>query len=421
MRSAEEQIAESIESTLLEQARKNELRIGYVRVLTLALISAVNLAAHLDPTERAPITNFALTAACALGSVLLIVVLRRNYRPWLRLLMPFTDAAMVLLLFLTTTRKFEASYLLETGVLVNLGAVCALLAVSGGLRLTPGSALLTTVLAAAIFGLGTTLAGFGALRTAFPMSLLVGAGLLGTWMTDVVRRSMKSEVARTILSRFVPTRVIEQAHSNPLSLITEPRSLDATVVVTDLRGFTSLAEHATPAEVLGFLNRVQGELAEIVHRCGGTVDKFMGDGMLAVFGAPEPQPDHAFRALGAVAEMVAAVIRIDAEGAARVRIGVGVHSGEVVAGCLGSGVRLEFTVIGDTVNAASRLESLTKEKGAVALVSEETVRRAKSHGGNLPALEPVGEVFLRGRTQPLRVHRLVEPGLPRSLFPESLR
>jgi class 3 adenylate cyclase len=421
MASAEEQIAESIDSTLLEQARKNELRIAYVRTSTLALTSAVNLAAHLDPAERAPVTNFAVTAALLALSLLLIRILRRTYRPWLRFLMPFADAGVVLLLFLTTTQRFDADYLLGTGVLVNLGAVCALLAVSGGLRLSRGSALITTALAAAIFAVGTMLAGFGALRTAFPMSLLLGAGLLGTWMTEIVRGSIKSEVARTILARFVPQRVIDDAHHNPLSLIAEPRSLDVTVVITDLRGFTSLAERASPAEVLGFLNRVQGELAEIVQRHGGTVDKFMGDGMLAVFGAPEPQDDHAVRALRAVSELVAAVFRIDSEGAARVRIGIGVHSGEVVSGCLGSGVRLEFTVIGDTVNTASRLESLTKEKGAVALVSEETLRRAEAQTRELPLLEPVGEVTLRGRTRPLLVHRLIEGELPRSLFPESLR
>jgi adenylate cyclase len=84
-------------------------------------------------------------------------------------------------------------------------------------------------------------------------------------------------------------------------------------------------------------------------------------------------------------------------------------------------VRLEFTVIGDTVNTASRLESLTKEKGAVALVSEETLRRAEAQTRELPLLEPVGEVTLRGRTRPLLVHRLIEGELPRSLFPESLR
>jgi class 3 adenylate cyclase len=421
MRTAEEQIAESIDSTLLEQARRNELRIGYVRTVTLVLTSAVNLAAHLEPDERAPIRNFVLTAAFATASAIALVVLRRRYRPWLRFVMPFADAGLVLVLFLTTTRKFDPEYLRDTGVLVNLAMVCALLAVSGGLRLTRGAALLTTALGAAIFGLGTTLAGFGPVRTAFPMSFLLGAGLLGTWMTGIVRSSIESEVARTILSRFVPARVIEKAHKNPLSLITEPRSLDATIVVTDLRGFTSLAERVSPAEVLGFLNRVQGELAEIVQRRGGTVDKFMGDGMLAVFGAPEPQADHAARALGAVAEMVQAVLRIDREGTARVRIGIGVHSGEVVAGCLGSGVRLEFTVIGDTVNAASRLQSLTKDKGAVALVSEETLVRARAHSQELPNLEPIGEVVLRGRSQPLEVHRLTDPALPRSLFPDSLR
>jgi class 3 adenylate cyclase len=252
------------------------------------------------------------------------------------------------------------------------------------------------------------------------MSLLGGTGLLGMWMTDVVRTSMRSEVARTILTRFVAPTVVDRAHKDPLKLITEPRSMDSTVVVTDLRGFTSLSERAPPPVVLEFLNRVQGTLADVVHRHGGTIDKFMGDGMLAVFGAPEPQADHAARAIRAAADMVNAVHAIDRGSDARVRIGVGVHSGEVVAGCLGSGAKLEFTVIGDTVNTASRLETLTKEKGVSALVSEETLRRAEGSKG-LPPLAPVGEVVLRGRAAPLSVHRIVEQEAPRSLGPQSLR
>lgn len=420
MSAAEDEIAESIERTLLEQARRNELRIGYVRTVTLLLTSSVGLAAHFDPSERTPITNFLISAAFAVGSLCLIFVLRAGYRPSYRLFFPFADVAMVLILFLTTTRRFDAEYLMTSGVLVNVAAVSALLAASGGLRLSRGSALLTTALSACFFGLVSTLAEQGPVRTAFAMSLLGGTGLLGMWMTDVVRTSMRSEVARTILTRFVAPTVVDRAHKDPLKLITEPRSLDSTVVVTDLRGFTSLSERASPPVVLEFLNRVQGTLAEVVHRHGGTIDKFMGDGMLAVFGVPEPQADHAARAIRAAAEMINAVHAIDRDSDARVRIGVGVHSGEVVAGCLGSGAKLEFTVIGDTVNTASRLEALTKEKGVSALVSDETLRRAAGSEG-LPALAPVGEVVLRGRGAALSVHRIVEQEAPRSLGPQSLR
>jgi adenylate cyclase len=157
------------------------------------------------------------------------------------------------------------------------------------------------------------------------------------------------------------------------------------------------------------LNEVQGMLSAIVHQHGGTIDKFMGDGMLAVFGAPDPLPDHAAHALRAGKALVDAMAALAVDRTPGVRVGVGIHSGEVVAGCLGSGSKLEFTVLGDTVNSASRLESLTKEHGVSALISAETVRRAQTASGvRLPALRRVGQVTLRGRSEPVEVHTLHE-------------
>jgi class 3 adenylate cyclase len=165
--------------------------------------------------------------------------------------------------------------------------------------------------------------------------------------------------------------------------------------VTDLRRFTALSESMEPAAVMELLSRVQGRLAEEVRRRGGTVDKFMGDGMLAVFGAPEALEDHAGAALAAAREMVEAVRGMG------LALGVGVHTGPVVAGCLGSGARLEFTVLGDTVNTASRLQDLTKEVGAPLCASGDTVTAAG--GAERHGLLERGEIALRGRAAPVRV------------------
>lgn len=153
-----------------------------------------------------------------------------------------------------------------------------------------------------------------------------------------------------------------------------------------------------------------------MHRHGGMVDKFMGDGMLAVFGAPEPLANHADSGLRAAAAIVAAMETLNGKraesGQAPVRVGVGIHSGLVVTGCLGSGARLEFTVIGDTVNTAARLEALTKERGVEILASDETMRRA-TIGAELTidglrfAVETVGETAIRGRRESLGLHALI--------------
>ena len=134
----------------------------------------------------------------------------------------------------------------------------------------------------------------------------------------------------------------------------------------------------SPAEAFALLNEVQGAFARAVKDHGGTVDKFLGDGMLAVFGAPEPMKNHASRAVEAVVAirrfMVEHNLHREKDGLPPLRIGVAVHSGPVVAGCLGSGARLEFTIIGDTVNTASRLEGATKDLKTDVLISGETAR-----------------------------------------------
>jgi class 3 adenylate cyclase len=200
-----------------------------------------------------------------------------------------------------------------------------------------------------------------------------------------------------VLRRFVPERVVSAAYRDPLALLGEPRALEVTALVTDLRDFTSYAEHRSPAEVFAFLDNIQSSLASIIHSHGGKVDKFLGDGILAVFGAPEPLADHAERALAAAAELLAAATDLGG-----VKLGIGVHTGTVVAGCLGDGARLEFTVVGDTVNVAARLESMTKELRVPILASEDTVRAA---GGRIDTCA-VGRVELRGRAGPVAVHTL---------------
>jgi len=213
----------------------------------------------------------------------------------------------------------------------------------------------------------------------------------------------------------LPEHLVEQARRDPLGAIGEPRVLDATVLFTDLRNFTGLVESMPPSEVLDHLNEVQGLLADIVSKHGGTVDKFMGDGMLAVFGAPRHVDDHAQLGIAAATEIISSIASLNRErrgrGEPAAEIGLGVHTGRVIAGCVGSGAHLEFTVLGDAVNATSRLEGLTKEMGVTALVSEETVRRASNETRGvrdsiLGRLTRRGEVSIRGRIAPLSVYSL---------------
>jgi class 3 adenylate cyclase len=174
-----------------------------------------------------------------------------------------------------------------------------------------------------------------------------------------------------------------------------------TVLFLDIRDFTAFAEHAQPKEVVALLNGFWELVVPVLLRHGGHANKFIGDGLLGVFGAPERLGDHAERAVAAAQEIVQ-LVRERYEG--RIGVGVGVNSGRVVAGTVGGGGRVEFTVIGDTVNTAARVEAATRETGDDVLITDAT--RAL-----LPAerfeLEERSPVVLKGKREPVRLWALV--------------
>jgi class 3 adenylate cyclase len=204
-------------------------------------------------------------------------------------------------------------------------------------------------------------------------------------MREAFGTYMDKEVAQLILSGQFPEEGVE---------------VDVSIMFCDVRGFTSYAESAEATEVIASLNRLFETMVPIVDKHGGHVDKFMGDGLLAVFGAPEAYPDHADRAVAAACEIVAAV---NGEGNG-LPVGAGVNTGRVVAGSIGGAGRLNFSVIGDAVNVAARVESATRQTGDDILVTAAT-RDAMTRP--LPLVSR-GTVPLKGKSEPVEVCAPVE-------------
>jgi adenylate cyclase len=176
--------------------------------------------------------------------------------------------------------------------------------------------------------------------------------------------------------------------------------VDVTVAFIDLRGFTSFAERSEAREVVAYVNEFLELTVPTLTRHGGHVNKFVGDGVLAVFGAPVHFDDHADRAVAAASELARAVERRFGE---RLGIGVGINSGRVLAGTIGGGGKLEFTVIGDPVNVAARVEEMTRETGDVVLLTEATRCLLNAE----PELAPRGAIRLKGRSEPVPIFGLV--------------
>ena len=211
---------------------------------------------------------------------------------------------------------------------------------------------------------------------------------------------------RTNLARYVAPSMVEQlAHSdNPLAAV---RSQEACVLFSDIRGFTALAERLGPVGAMDLLRAFHGRMAECVFAHRGTLDKFIGDGLMATFGTPEAAADDAARALACARSMLEAVRVWNAErartGEPAVAIGVGLHRGPVTMGDIGGSQRFEFAVIGDTVNVANRLEELTRTLASPLVVSDAAVAAARESGADLSGIAPLGERLLRGRTAPLAI------------------
>jgi adenylate cyclase len=217
----------------------------------------------------------------------------------------------------------------------------------------------------------------------------------------LVGRVTAEQRKRERLGRYFSPAVAERLSDQPARGV-QPDAQEITVLFSDIRGFTTLSSDLAPDEVVRMLNEYYGHMVGRVFQHGGTLDKFIGDGIMAYFGAPLPDADHALHALDCATAMLDGLAQLNANraarGAAPLQIGIGLHTGVAVVGDIGSpDHRLDYTAIGDTVNVASRIEGLTKAAGTPLLVSAVTRDRI----GERYAWKAFEPMPVRGKTEPL--------------------
>jgi adenylate cyclase len=212
-------------------------------------------------------------------------------------------------------------------------------------------------------------------------------------------RLAREEVARANYSRFMPEYVVKQLLESPDSFKLGGTNQTITVLFADIRGFTALSENENPEKVVGLLNKFFSAMSEIIFAHGGTLDKYTGDGLMALFGAPAATPEDAENAVKTAVTMQKRLVdlntELETEGFSRINVGIGLHTGVATVGYIGSDQRSEYTAIGDTVNLASRLES--SARGGQILVSEATAKEA----GGAFTLMPQEPINVKNRLQPV--------------------
>lgn len=213
------------------------------------------------------------------------------------------------------------------------------------------------------------------------------------------KRLAREEVARANYSRFMPEYVVQQLLENPNSFKLGGVNQKITVLFADIRAFTAFSETENPEKVVGLLNRFFSAMSEIIFAHGGTLDKYTGDGLMALFGAPSATPEDAKNALEAAVAMQKRLVTLNEEletdGFKPIHVGIGLHTGEATVGYIGSDQRSEYTAIGDTVNIASRLES--NALGGQILISDATA----NEGGESFIFIPQEPLSVKNRLQPV--------------------
>ena len=412
-----------VDEVLTKAANDGERAVSYARLALAGLIFVLWPLATWDELKAGVFSNYAVIGLCFVAlcfSAWILLRLRRAPMTGvLRSMSIIVDGVLVLGLLASFVSHPPPTYF-GLGRITGLGAAYFVV-LAAGIRLsTRGSVGALALMLVGVFGLATVDARVNSTDDTVGNwvtigALLVTAGVFAwliasrtrTLVLEGANQTLLAERARSRLGAYVSEEVAAATLAMDEMRMGGVRR-EVAVLFSDLRNFTTVSENADPETLVRELNEYFEVMVACVTREGGVVDKYIGDSIMAVFGAVTTTPDDTVRSVRAALAMEHALVLLNTSrekrGLLPLRHGIRVHRGVAIAGNIGTIARAQYTVIGDTVNVAARLESATKEQGATVLLSQAVVDALGPTPEGVPTLRKVGDVQAKGRNEPVAVH-----------------
>lgn len=393
-----------------QEARQAEKVIAYFRMGILLLFFSGDFLFYLAGAERTgysvPVAIPAVDASYFLVSIAIFLYVRK-----ISALPRTAKYAVISLDYIylgVYTVMANASGMLDPEMTVGAaGSMAITLIIICSLRFSVAATVYGSFLGVATTIASAAISGASVMMGAVMALLALAIGAVASYLSYRYLQTIRHVVERNRFERFLPKQVVDTMISGKHEIELGGREMEVTVLFTDIRGFTTLCEKMQPLEVLSLLNDYFAAVTAVVFRHEGTLDKYIGDAVMAVFGAPSSKADDAKKAVRCALDIREVVARLNRERETKnlvsISLGVGLHTGVVVAGTLGSMERMDYTVIGDTVNVAARVEGLTRSVNTDILVTASTATAA----GDGFVFEEAGEIKVKGRDELVKVMKVV--------------
>lgn len=397
----------TLDRILQTREHRNERTVAIVRMI-FALTGILDFLDYLGILHIEGTTKSKLLIALFIFTyslILLVLLFRNRYYRHLKYFAVLLDYFYIILNFiLDPTLTADHS----TAVWYAFAAVTIFFLINL-LRYSRSGTLFTAVLSIGVyFGVGAyfKLPSPSIIQVGLPLSLVL---LIGYWISSSTIKMMREANTKQMMERYLPPQLVGELYQEKSNLDPGGNTQVVTILFSDIRSFTTISENMPASDVVEFLNEYLSKMTGIIFHHRGTIDKFIGDAIMTIFGAPVANEDDAQRAVKTAIAMQAAMGDFNKNGNTTgkpLEIGIGIHTGEVIAGNIGSEQRLDYTVIGDNVNLCSRIEGLTKHYQCPILVTE-SVRVALSGVEDNFVLREVDCIVVMGRTEGVTIFEVL--------------